>query len=116
MTSVESWSIETVERIVSTSIDETLKDQSYHESRSISWGEQICETVMGRLIEQKKPSRYVVQCLIMQRNGAGLHSSTSSYFDTANDGQLSYLWPKEKTKDQPNKTMVCLVTVFGVSM
>ena len=116
MTGEDSWSTEPVERLVSESIDGTLKDETYDESRSAAWGDKICELVMRRLIDLKKPSRYAVQCLIMQRNGAALHSSTASYFDTANDGQLSYLWPKEKSKDHPNKTMVCLVTVFGVSM
>jgi len=52
--------------------------------------------------------------VIQQRNGAGLHSSTSCYWDAGNDGVHTYVWPKEKSKDAVNKTMWCIVTVFAL--
>ena len=51
----------------------------------------------------------------MQKNGAGLHASHSSYWETANDSTVVVArWPSEKRKD-PNARVVCLVTVFGVA-
>lgn len=116
MTESDGWSTEAVERIVSESIDAVLRDQTYSDEQALHWNGVICENIMSRLIELKKATRYAVDCLIMQRNGAGLHSASACYFDSVNDGQLSYLWPKDKSKDQPNKTMLCLVTVFGTVM
>ncbi len=112
----EVWQTEMVERVVSDSIDEVLKDQIYSDDLTQFWGNKICEIILTRLVDLKKPSRYSIDCLIMQRNGAGLHSASAAYFDNTADGQISYLWPREKTKDQPNKTMICQVTVFGTTM
>ncbi|CAE7396047.1 Dynlt1 [Symbiodinium sp. CCMP2456] len=64
--------------------------------------------------EQKKPFKYVVSCIIMQRNGAGLHTATSCFWDAGNDGVYTYVWPREKSKDVVNKSMYCIVTVFGL--
>eukprot|EP00434_Breviolum_minutum_P042023 symbB.v1.2.037386.t1/scaffold5505.1/size26367/2 len=69
---------------------------------------------MLRLNEQKKPFKYVVSCIIMQRNGAGLHTATSCWWDAGNDGVYTYMWPREKSKDVVNKSMYCIVTVFGL--
>jgi len=64
-----------------------------------------------QLNDLKKPFKYVVSCLIMQRNGAGIHVAHSAFWDTANDGVLTYIWPREKSKDQVNKTIQAIVTV-----
>jgi len=76
---------------------------------------QILETLMGKLHEHNKPFKYMTTCMVMQRNGAGLHSSTSCHFDTVNDGALTFMWPKKESKES-SKTLVCLVTVFGMEL
>ena len=112
----DTWSSEEVEHLISDSIDMYLKDQVYSDADALKWNNLICEEIISRLVATKKPYKYCVDCLIIQRIGSGLHSHTSSYFDTTNDGQITYQWPKDKSKDQPNKTMNCLVTVFGASV
>ena len=112
----DTWSAEEVERVISDSIELHLRDQAYSDSCALKWNNLICEEIVSRLVGCKKPYKYIVDCLIMQKTGSGLHSHTTSYFDSANDGQITYLWPKDKSKDQPNKTMNCLVTVFGASV
>jgi dynein light chain Tctex-type 1 len=62
-----------------------------------------------------KPFKYVVSCVIAQKNGAGLHSALSSHWDPLCDGLLTVKWPADKSKD-PSRTMQCLVTVAGFSM
>ena len=112
----DSWSIEEVEKIMSDSIERYLKDQVYSDDAALEWNDLICKEIIGKLVACKKPYKYCVDCLIMQKTGAGLHSHTSSFFDSGNDGQLTYLWPKEKSSNTPNKSINCLVTVFGASV
>lgn len=111
-----SWKSEEVEHIISSVVDETLKDEAYTDEAVGKWNDRICEGIMAQLINLKWSARFSVDCLIMQRNGAGLHSATASFLDNSVDGQYTYLWPKEKSRDHPNKSILCLVTVFGAIM
>jgi dynein light chain Tctex-type 1 len=68
-----------------------------------------------RVADTGRPrSRHVVTVAIMQKNGAGVHTTHSCYWDTVTDGALMVKWPGDKAKDQ-NKTMYCIVSVFGLS-
>lgn len=44
----------------------------------------------------------------MQKNGAGLHSTSSCYWDNNTDGSCTVRWE--------NKTMYCIVSVFGLAI
>merc|ERR1711904_255851 len=94
--------------------DNVLLKKTYDEKKVPQWINQICEQVMKKLVEKSLPFKYMVNCLIMQRNTAGMFSVTSCYYDTSLDFIYPYQWPKEKAKMQENKTMYCLVTVFGI--
>ncbi|KAG8309671.1 hypothetical protein J6590_078967 [Homalodisca vitripennis] len=50
----------------------------------------------------------VLTCTIMQKNGAGLHTASSCYWDNTTDGSCTVRWE--------NKTMYCIVSVFGLSI
>jgi Tctex-1 family len=54
----------------------------------------------------------MVTCLIMQKTEVGLVSTTACNFEAGTDMSLHFSWPKEKAKDQANKTMQAVVTVF----
>lgn len=109
-----AWALDEVEKIIVETLDGYLKELPYAEELVPHWINYICETTMKKLNDTKKPFKYITTCVIMQRNGAGIHSATSCFWDTVNDGVLTYVWPKEKSKDQVNKTMYCIVTVFGL--
>jgi len=51
---------------------------------------------------------FAVTCTIMQKNGAGLHTASSCYWDNATDGSCTVRWE--------NKTMYCIVSVFGLAL
>ena len=53
-------------------------------------------------------SQYIVTCTIMQKNGAGLHTASSCFWDNTTDGSCTVRWE--------NKTMYCIVSVFGLSL
>eukprot|EP00435_Cladocopium_sp_Y103_P033667 s2641_g8.t1 len=109
-----AWVQDDVERICTETLDLHLKEHQFNEEMVPHWINEICESIMARLNEQKKPFKYVVSCIIMQRNGAGLHTATSCWWDAGNDGVYTYVWPREKSKDVVNKSMYCIVTVFGL--
>jgi len=109
-----AWAGEEVEKMIVETLDGYLKELPYAEESVPHWINYICETVMKKLNDTRKPFKYIVSAVIMQRNGAGIHSATSCWWDATNDGVLTYVWPKEKSKDQVNKTMQCMVTVVGL--
>mmetsp|Transcript_88074 Transcript_88074/g.229696 ORF Transcript_88074/g.229696 Transcript_88074/m.229696 type:complete len:123 (+) Transcript_88074:77-445(+) len=109
-----AWAPDEVEKIVVETLDGHLKEQQYDQEQVPHWINHICETVMAKLSETKKPYKYVVTCAIMQRNGAGIHSATSCYWDAGTDAFLTYVWPREKSKDVVNRSMWAIVTVFGL--
>eukprot|EP00396_MALV-II-16_sp_LP-1_P000389 gene389-433_t len=137
---VVAWAVDEVEKAVVETLDNTLQDVVYQDEQVGGfsffgadtyettwviqmkmqffqvphWVNSICEDVMKRLNDGKKPFKYIVTCLIAQRNGAGIHTSNACYWDTVNDGILTYVWPKEKSKDQVNKTVQAIVTVFAL--
>lgn len=103
-----------VGKIVNDVIDLYLKDRNYEEIKVPQWTNQILEELDIRLCALKKPFKYVSTALIMQRNGAALHSSTSCYWDSTRDGMQVVSWPR--IRDNLNKTMYCIVTVFALSI
>ena len=113
---VEGWTSEEVERTIAEEVEEELKEEVWEEGRKGHWNNSIAEKIMGRLVEARRAYKYGVEVCVMQKNGAGLHSATATFFDAQGDLAISYLWPKEKTKDTMNKSLVCLVTVFASSM
>ena len=56
-----------------------------------------------------------VTCLIMQKNGAGVYSANSCFFDGVNDEVATVKWPGEKQKDA-NKTLKAIVTVTAMML
>jgi len=71
-----------------------------------------------------------VTCIIMQKNGAGLHTTATTYWDTKKDGAwfasvgslggeahlLASLVPGFCKVPWENSTMHCIVTVYGLAI
>lgn len=112
-TTEATWTQDEIDRILLETVDVILLDQVYSDQYVNQWVNAICEMAMGKLNELKKPFKYVVSCLIMQKNGAGVHCSHSAFWDTTSDGMTTLVWPKDKAKDQGNKTIQAVVTVVG---
>ena len=41
---------------------------------------------MKKLTQLQKPFKYTVPCIIMQKNGAGMHTASSCFWDNQTDG------------------------------
>jgi dynein light chain Tctex-type 1 len=105
---------ETVEPICYKAIKAVLKDKIYNPINVTPWVDEICSRVTKDLIDMNKPFKYLVSCMIMQKNGAGVHMGHSCFWDRTNDNVVVQRWPSERRKD-PNARMVCIVTVFGMA-
>lgn len=79
----------------------------------------ILERVMELLtnFEKKKPYKYIADCFLSQRVGAGFTNFTSTYYDRSLDNVYHVFYPKDKLnnvgKDKP--LIFALVTIFVVS-
>jgi dynein light chain Tctex-type 1 len=122
---------ESVEPLVNTVIESVLKDKIYNDAMVQKWIDEICSKIIKELVEMNKPFKYLgmkyhviklqnhnvfnlASCAIMQKNGAGLHSAHSCFWDRTNDNTVVVKWPNEKRKD-PNARVICIVTIFGVA-
>jgi hypothetical protein len=112
--------VQEVEEVIRDCVEELLGSEVYDESRVTGWISTLIERTMKRLYDKGKPYKfmsknYLATCFIMQKTGVGLQTITSSYFEGGTDVSLQYIWPKEKSKDQANRNMHCIVTVFAVA-
>jgi dynein light chain Tctex-type 1 len=113
---VEVWSSEELEKAISDEVDLLLKDVMWDETQAAHWNNKIAENLLARLVDSRRAYKYAVDVCVLQKTGAGLHSATATFVDIQNDAAVSYLWPKEKSKDTMNKAVVCLVTVFAAAL
>mmetsp|Transcript_31270 Transcript_31270/g.77789 ORF Transcript_31270/g.77789 Transcript_31270/m.77789 type:complete len:116 (+) Transcript_31270:333-680(+) len=103
-----SFVADDVNNIIKESIDTVLQNASYNHNKVGQWTSSMVEVCLKRLTALNKPFKYVVTCVIMQKNGAGLHTASSCYWDNTTDGSRTVRWE--------NKTMYCIATVFGLAI
>ncbi|CAK9253406.1 unnamed protein product [Sphagnum jensenii] len=97
-----------INTIIKDSIDEAIMSTQFHHDKVTKWTNGVSEVCMRRLANLGKPFKYIVTCVIMQKNGAGMITATSCYWDRSTDGSRTIRWE--------NKSMYVIVTIFGVSM
>lgn len=70
-------------------------------------GSKIVDSVMSELRAEGGDEcdyKYVISCTVMPKNGAGLHSAASCYWDNRTDGGTTVRWE--------NRFVTCVVNVF----
>uniref|UniRef100_A0A8D2GBM7 Dynein light chain Tctex-type 1 n=1 Tax=Theropithecus gelada TaxID=9565 RepID=A0A8D2GBM7_THEGE len=65
------------------------------------------EQILSQLTKLGRQFKYMVTCVITQKNGAGSHTASSCFWDSSTDGSYTVQWE--------NKTMYCTVGAFGLS-
>jgi dynein light chain Tctex-type 1 len=99
---------EDVESILKVAIVNVLSENSYNAKKVNEWTNAIVASTLKSLQELNRPFKYVISCIIMQNNGAGLNTSCSMRWDATKDGHCKVPWQ--------NQTMNCIVTVYGVTV
>jgi len=89
-------------------IDSILGNNPYEHGSVGQWTQAIVENTLSQLAKLNKPFKYIVTCVIMQKNGAGLHLASSCLWDSTTDGNVMLKWE--------NKSMYCVCSVFGCSI
>ncbi|XP_069788278.1 dynein light chain Tctex-type 1-like isoform X4 [Narcine bancroftii] len=100
--------VDEVSGIIKESIETAIGGNAYQPSRVNQWTTSVVELCLSQLTKLGKPFKYIVTSVIMQKNGAGLHTASSCYWDNNADGSCTVRWE--------NKTMYCIVSVFGLSI
>jgi len=101
-----SFDYEQVKTQIVEAINHELKNNVYQAKKVHEWTSHVVEGVLKNLQASGKPYKYVVTCIIMQKNGAGLHTASTCFWDTKTDGSCSVRWD--------NDTMHAIVTVFAL--
>lgn len=94
--------------ILKEAIEKTLTESSYQHSKVSAWSTQIVEQSVRKLSGLNKPYKYVVTSLIFEKNGAGMHTASSCFWDSATDGSATYRWE--------NKAMHCITTCYAMAL
>ncbi|XP_065185014.1 dynein light chain Tctex-type 1-like [Sycon ciliatum] len=98
---------EEVTQLVMDVIEPLLAGSNYQHNRINQWSSAVVEQSLNSLTKLGKPFKYIVNCVIMQKTGAGFHQASSCYWDNATDGSCTVRWE--------NKTMYCIVSVFALA-
>lgn len=98
-------------------IDQFMVGKQYSEKNVPLWINDICEDVIKKLVGLQKPYKYMTNCTIMQKNGAGCVMSHNSFWDSGADLSASMIWPNKQTKaEQMKSTIQCVIAVYAISL
>jgi len=102
----ERFSQDDVSKTIREVIEHTLGGMAYSPYLHDSWTQKLTDKVLSALVKEQKPYKYIVNAIIMQKNGGGLHIASSCLWSYITDGTCTVRWE--------NRTMYCIVSVFGL--
>lgn len=106
---VEQFSFDDCEVILKSSIGSVLTDSTHWKANKVNdLTNSIISAVLKGLQSLNRPYKYAITVILMQKNGAGLVSAGSTFWDTNKDGLCKVVWE--------NLTTHCIVTVYGLSL
>ncbi|XP_026497601.1 dynein light chain Tctex-type [Vanessa tameamea] len=108
LTEENQFIVDDVSKIIKEAIENSIGGTAYQHNKVNQWTSAVVESCLCQLTKLQKPYKYVVTCTIMQKNGAGLHTASSCFWDNNTDGSCTVRWE--------NKTMYCIVSVFGLGI
>ncbi|XP_056332983.1 dynein light chain Tctex-type 1-like [Danio aesculapii] len=100
--------VDEITTIIKETVETTNGNNSYQHEKINQWMSSIAEISLSQLTKLGKPFKYIVTCIILQKNGAGLHTASSCFWDNTTDGSCTVRWE--------NKTIYCIVSVFGLAI
>ncbi|CAB3363793.1 Hypothetical predicted protein [Cloeon dipterum] len=97
-----------VSPIIKEAVEKVIGGNNYDQTKVNAWSNSVVETCLGALCKSQKPFKYIVTCTVMQKNGAGLHTASSCFWDNSTDGSCTVRWE--------NKSMYVIVSVYGLAL
>uniref|UniRef100_A0A8C1XLQ7 Dynein light chain Tctex-type 1 n=1 Tax=Cyprinus carpio TaxID=7962 RepID=A0A8C1XLQ7_CYPCA len=142
--------VDEITTVIKEAVESTIGNSSYQHSQINQWMSSIVESSLSQLTKLGKPFKYIVTCIILQKNGAGLHTASSCFWDNSTDGKTYcktgqafhisfFFFNAKRTKSKhnreiafnetdfcfstgsckvrwENKTIYCIVSVFGLAI
>ncbi|CAO3592947.1 unnamed protein product [Absidia cylindrospora] len=94
--------------IIKETVENAIQDANYVHSKVPAWNSTIVESCLKKLRAANTNYKFIVTCVIMQKNGAGFYAGSSVYWDNVHDGSASY---RHETK-----TLYAITNVFALSV
>eukprot|EP00930_Biecheleria_cincta_P072763 TRINITY_DN60112_c0_g1_i1.p2 TRINITY_DN60112_c0_g1~~TRINITY_DN60112_c0_g1_i1.p2 ORF type:complete len:131 (+),score=24.77 TRINITY_DN60112_c0_g1_i1:50-394(+) len=82
--------------------------KEYSQSKVEEWTNSLGQAVLDKMQELSSNFKYVINITLMEKKGAGMHTSSATFWDPVCDASTTYRWE--------NKALVCIVQVFGLGM
>uniref|UniRef100_A0A8C0WER1 Dynein light chain Tctex-type 1 n=1 Tax=Castor canadensis TaxID=51338 RepID=A0A8C0WER1_CASCN len=73
--------VDEVNNIVKEAIESAIGGNAYQHSKVNQWTTNVVEQTLSQLTKLGKPFKYIVTCVIIQKNGAGLHTASSCFWE-----------------------------------
>ncbi|KPI89673.1 outer arm dynein-like protein [Leptomonas seymouri] len=97
-------SSDSIQEDVSSLLHNKLANEQWNPMKVDGWIEDVVTSILKELADLKKPYKFIVTCVFMQRTGAALSNGFISLWDNTKDGMVHV--PFE------NDSLHCLVTVY----
>lgn len=97
-----------IQKVVLEVIETTISKKVYHPRDAQTWTSTIPDGIMKVISEFNKNFKYMVNCIVMQKNDSGLNVTNTSYWNADIDGSCTVKW------ENPN--VLCIVNVYGVGL
>jgi len=97
---------ETVNEVVGVSSGD--KEVAYDPKQVQAWIERINTGTLDKLQKLTQSFKFIVSTTVVQKTGAGIHVSSTCFWEQATDGNLTFRWE--------NKSMYVIIQVFGLAL
>eukprot|EP01069_Polyplicarium_translucidae_P012504 Polyplicarium_translucidae@DN526_c0_g1_i1.p1 len=92
---------------VTQTVENVLGTATYRAEDVPNWIDTISKSILEKLQAMSSSFKYIVGVIVLQRNNAGFHLFSTCYWDQSTDATVTTRWD--------NKTMHCVVTVYGIA-
>ena len=101
---------------IQTFIEDFFSGKMYDEEKSPQMINDILEKIMEIVYGFKKSCKYILDCFLSQRVGAGFTNFTSCYYDKNVDNIYHFYYPKDKMAGGSQKPLIfALISIFAIS-
>jgi len=108
-TKIEEFNSDDIEVVIKSAIGSVLNESIQFKAKKVNdWCNSIISAALKGLQSLNRPYKYAITVILMQKNGAGLVSAASTFWDASKDGLSKVVWE--------NQTTHCIVTVVGSSV
>ncbi|CAG9313174.1 unnamed protein product [Blepharisma stoltei] len=88
-------------------INGLLGNKEYNQEEVPQWTAHLSEEIVKSLKELSSNFKYCVSCVILQKGDAGMHMSSTCFWDSNLDGSVAIKWE--------NNSMHCIVNIYGIA-